>query len=243
MARSAPKIRRKCKQCGMLIDEPVANCPGCGRRVSFNTLDRRLPGKRMRALLHDDDKQVMTAPQEDDEEPELKLSPPAVVDRSAEIPPEVIAAIQSAKAAAEDQYKTAEQPPPVPATITVGGIMLGTLTVAVCMAVARLSFVWGAAMFMVLLPAYVRTIAAMGYFRKRDHELSWREASEAFANSAVLGLMALPASAFVFLVFNSIAAAVVTSESATTARHVLCTVISVGFAVWVTQRAWPVNER
>ncbi len=62
MARSVPKIRRKCKQCGMLIEEPVSNCPGCGRRVSFNTLDQRLPGKRMRAMLHDDEKRVMTAP-------------------------------------------------------------------------------------------------------------------------------------------------------------------------------------
>lgn len=226
----------------MLIDEPVANCPGCGRRVSFNTLDQRVPGKRARALLHDDEKRVMTAPEEDDDEPELKLSPPAVEERSAELPPEVIAAIESAKAA-QDQWKTAGPPPPVPATITVGGIMLGTLTVAICMAVARLSFVWGAAMFMVFVPAYVRTIAAMGYFRKLDHELSWREVSEAFLNSAVLGLMALPASAFVFMVFNEIGAALITSESTTTARHVLATVISLSFAVWVTQRAWPVNER
>ena len=98
-------------------------------------------------------------------------------------------------------------------------------------------------LFMVFLPAYARTITAIGYFRKRNQELSWREIAEAFGNSAVLGLMALPASAFVFLVINEIGAAIVTSESTTTGRHVLATIVSVGFAVWVTQRAWPVNER
>ena len=55
--------------------------------------------------------------------------------------------------------------------------------------------------------------------------------------------MALPASAFVCLVINQIGAAIVTGESTTTGRHVLATIVSVGFAVWVTQRAWPVNER
>jgi hypothetical protein len=227
----------------MVIEEPVSNCPGCGRRVNLNTLDRRLPGKRRQALLQDDERRVMTATaDEDDGEPELTLAPPVVDEKSHELPPEVIAAIEKAKEA-EEPWKTEEPPPPVPATITVGGIMLGTLVVAVCMAVARLSFAWGVAMFMVFLPAYARTIAAVGYFRKRDHELTWREVAEAFGNSAVLGLMALPASAFVFLVVNEIGAAMVTSESTVTPRHVFATLVSVGFAVWVTQRAWPVNER
>jgi hypothetical protein len=209
----------------------------------MNTLDRRLPGKRHRALLHDDEKRVMTATSdEDDGEPELQLAPPVVGEKSHELPPEVIAAIEKAKEA-EAPWKAEEPLPPVPATITVGGIMLGTLTVAVCMAVARLSFAWGVAMFMVFVPAYARMISAIGYFRKRDHELGWHEIAEAFGNSAVLGLMALPATAFVFLVINEIGAATVTSESTTTGRRVLATIVSVGFAVWVTQRAWPVNER
>jgi hypothetical protein len=100
----------------------------------------------------------------------------------------------------EPEIQAAEEPAPVARRVSLGGLIVGTTLVAVCLGLGRVSLAAGIIAFLVLLPAHIRTLSAISYFRDHRRELARNDIAAIFAVSLVLSLMGLAAAGLVFLV-------------------------------------------
>ena len=95
------------------------------------------------------------------------------------LPPEPIDI--EAYIAREKELEIREVEAPVVRRVTLSSLMLGTLLVAVCMGLARALIVAGIVAFLVIVPAYIRTLSAISFFRDQERQLemprSWASLS------------------------------------------------------------------
>jgi hypothetical protein len=144
-----------CRQCGHEIDGPTARCPMCGMRTGL-VLPLQLPAPKSI-----DEPIVVTESVEEgdfEEAGDMVLAPP--VERSAT----PLMSIESDREVEEDAEPSIEHAP-VARNVSLGSLMFGTMLIAVCLGLGRASITAGVAAFLVLIPAYLRTLSAIYYYR------------------------------------------------------------------------------
>jgi len=230
-------LKPLCRQCGHEFDAPAARCPMCGMRTGLpEPLRRPLRSAVDQPSL---DSEVLNADEmESPDDEDIVLAPP--VERPPPEPFPVGTPI--------DHYDLSEsnkEPTPVARNVSVASLMLGTFLVAACLGLGRFSTPVGIIVFLILIPAYIRTLSAIWYFRKQERELGRRELTEIFTTSLVLALMGLAAGGLVFLVMTAITGLVVGSlgwENAETGTAVLGTAAAFATIVVLIHKLWPVNQ-
>ena len=103
----------------------------------------------------------------------------------------------------------------------------------------------GIVAFLVLIPAYIRTLSAVSYYRERQRRLGGQDTAVIFATSFVLSLMGLSAGGLVFLV-TVFVMGLVAGLAGWDDPHSLTTIVGAA-AAFVTvlilvHKVWPVNE-
>jgi hypothetical protein len=187
-----------------------------------------------------EDAAIVTDADFDDDIDDLVLAP--AVERTAE--PAV--SIEMYREAEQEEISALpDEPAPVARRVSLGGLILGTTLVAVCLGLGRVSLAWGIIAFLVLIPAYVRTLSAISYFRDHGRELGREDIGAIFATSFVLALMGLTAAGMVFLLTKALGGWVLGFFSfeqpfpiATTLGTVAAFVTVFVLVHWV----WPVNR-
>jgi hypothetical protein len=147
-----------------------------------------------------------------------------------------------------DDYDPAasnDEPVPVARNVSVGSMFVGTLLIAACLGLGRLSTFAGVTAFLVLVPAYIRTLSAIWYYRKQNQELSRRQLAEIFATSFALSLMGLSAGGLVFAVSAFVCGLIVPSlgiEDPVVATTIAGTTAAFVTIVVLVHKVWPVNQ-
>jgi hypothetical protein len=144
-----------------------------------------------------------------------------------------------------DAAKINDEPATVARNVSLGSLMLGTLLIAACLGLSRASMSAGIVAFLVLVPAYIRTLSAIYYYRQRQRELGGHDLAAIFATSFVLSLMGLSAGGLVFLVTTIVVGLVAGLAGWEDPGEV--TMFLGAAAAFVTvlvlvHRVWPVNE-
>jgi hypothetical protein len=147
-----------------------------------------------------------------------------------------------------DHYEETEKPKPetpVVRNLSLRSMMLGTALVAACLGLGRVSMFAGVVSFLILVPAYVRTLSAISYYRQAHRTLGRPDIAAIFATSLVLSLMGLAAGGLVFLLMTVVSGLVV--EKAGWEDPVRITTFVGAAAAFVTvlvlvHKVWPVNE-
>ena len=133
----------------------------------------------------------------------------------------------------------------IPRSITLGSLMLGTLLIAICLGIGRASAFVGVVAFLVLIPAYIRTLSAISYYRDRGRQLGTHDIGSMFAMSLVLALMGLLAGGFVYGLVayagGKIAQATSWDDSTGVTTYVATAAAFVA-VTWVIHKVWPANE-
>jgi hypothetical protein len=237
-----------CRQCGHKFERPVARCPLCGLRTGYveplqSPLRPAIDSRRGEVVADSDLANFdLTISDLDDEADDMVLAPP--VERSA------------AAAASVELYRPPEddieldidrdnEPAPIARRISIGGLIVGTGMVAVCLGIARASLAAGIIAFLVLIPAFVRTLSGISYFRDRGRHLSREEVGAMFAVSFVLSVMGLAPAGLVFLATTFVSGLVVgflPAEQQLIATTLLGTTAAFITVFVLIHRVWPVNE-
>jgi hypothetical protein len=130
-------------------------------------------------------------------------------------------------------------------SVSLSNIMIGTSLVAVCLAVGRLAVAAGVIAFLILIPAFVRTLSAIHCYRQMQRPLTRPDIATVFVTSLVLAIMGLTAGGMVYAIvgiacrlFFSLAgisySAIVATALPTAAAFVTVSV--------VVHRVWPVDQ-
>ena len=124
-------------------------------------------------------------------------------------------------------------------------MMLGTMLIAACLGLSRASMAAGAVAFLILVPAYIRTLSAIYYYRQRERQLGGHEVAAIFATSFVLSVMGLAAGGIV-LGITRYAVLQIAGSGGWAGASTLATFLAVA-AAFVTilvliHKVWPVNE-
>jgi hypothetical protein len=134
---------------------------------------------------------------------------------------------------------------PVARNMSLGSLMLLTMLIAACLGLSRVSMSAGAVAFLVLVPAYIRTLSAIYYYRRRERLLSGHDIAAIYATSFVLSLMGLSAAGLVFFlmtfVMGWIAGLAGWDDPGTVVRLLSVAAAFVTVLVLV-HIVWPVNE-
>jgi hypothetical protein len=223
-----------CRQCGHEIDRPTARCPMCGMRTGL-ALPLKLPAQKSIA------EPVLVA--ETVEEGELDdtdvvLAPPA------ERPAAPLMPLEMQTEDRDDAQQSVEHTP-VARNVSLGSLMLGTLLVAVCLGLSRASMAAGIVAFLVLIPAYIRTLSAVSYYRQSERRLGAQDTAAIFATSFVLSLMGLSAGGLIFLVTVFVMGLVAGLAGWDDPRGLTTFVGAAAAFVTVlilVHKVWPVNE-
>ena len=134
---------------------------------------------------------------------------------------------------------------PIARNVSLGSLMLLTMLIAVCLAVGRASTWLGIVAFLLLVPAHIRTLSAISYYRRRERKLGREDIAAIFATSLVLSVMGLFAGGLVLWFVASIVQAMIASAGGANAG-IVPTFIGAG-AAFITMlvlihKVWPVNE-
>jgi hypothetical protein len=223
-----------CRQCGHEIDRPTARCPMCGMRTGL-ALPLRLPAQKPIA------EPVLVA--ESVEEGELDdtdvvLAPPVERPAVPMMPLEM-------QAEDDDDAEPSVEHAPIARNVSLGSLMLGTLLVAVCLGLSRASMAAGIVAFLVLIPAYIRTLSAVSYYRQRNRQLAFQDIAAIFSISFVLSLMGLVAGGIVMGITGYGVvwiAGMVSGYDPTTLGRILSTAAGFVTIVVLIHKVWPVNE-
>jgi hypothetical protein len=224
-----------CRQCGHEIDQPTARCPMCGMRTGL-VKPLQLPARR--AIAEPIVVTENVAEGEFDDDADVVLAPP--IERPA--PP--LMPLETLAGDSEHDDLVNEQAP-VARNVSLGSLMLGTLLIAACLGLSRASMSAGIVAFLILIPAYIRTLSAIYYYRQRERELSGHDTAAIFATSFVLSLMGLSAGGLVFLVMvfvmGLLAGLAGWDDPGITATFVGAAAAFVTVLVLI-HKVWPVNE-
>ena len=147
-----------------------------------------------------------------------------------------------------DHYEEAEKPKPetpVVRTLSLRSLMLGTTLIAACLGLGQFSMFAGVLSFLILVPAYIRTLSAISYYRQAQRTLGRQDIATIFATSLVLSLMGLAAGGLVFLLMTVVSGFVV--QNAGWSDPVRITTLLGAAAAFLTvlvivHKVWPVNE-
>ncbi|MEX2138497.1 MAG: hypothetical protein WD894_04505 [Pirellulales bacterium] len=145
----------------------------------------------------------------------------------------------------ENEVAAPNEPAPVARRVSLGSLLIGTTLVAACLGLGRVSLAGGIIAFLVLVPAYIRTLSAISYYCDHGRELGRDDIASVFATSLVLSLMGLAAAGLVFLV-TTFLTGLVTRFLPWDGPVPLATFLGTA-AAFVTvfvlvHRVWPVNE-
>jgi hypothetical protein len=147
-----------------------------------------------------------------------------------------------------DHYEESERPKPetpVVRSVSLRSMMLGTALIAACLGLGRFSTFAGVVSFLMLVPAYIRTLSAISYYRQNQRTLTRQDIAAIFATSLILSLMGLSAGGLVFLLMTVVSGLVV--EQAGWEDPIRITTLVGAAAAFVTvlvlvHKVWPVNE-
>ena len=230
-------LKPLCRQCGHAFDEPAARCPACGMRSGFaEPLRRPLRESIVEPSLDSD--VVSSDEMESIDGDDVVLGPE--VER---LPAEPFSA--ETPVDHYDPLASNDEPIPVARNVSVGSMMLGTLLIAACLGLGRFSTFAGVTAFLVLVPAYIRTLSAIWYYRKQDQQLSRRQLADIYSVSFVLSLMALAAGGLVFAVSAFVCGLIVPSlgiEQPVVATTIAGTTAAFFTIVVLVHKVWPVNQ-
>jgi hypothetical protein len=224
-----------CRQCGHEIDRPAARCPMCGMRTGL-ALPLQLPARKAIA------EPIIVAESVDeadfDEAGEVVLAPPIERPAAPLLPFEIYSGDSRRD---EPVFEHA----PVARNVSLRSLMLGTLLIAACLGLSRASMSAGIVAFLILIPAYIRTLSAIYFYRQRERELSGHDTAAIFATSFVLSLMGLSAGGLVFLlmvfVMGLLAGLAGWDDPGITTTFVGAAAAFVTVLVLI-HKVWPVNE-
>lgn len=144
-----------------------------------------------------------------------------------------------------DDSATGNEHAPVARNVSLGSLMLGTMLVAACLGLGRASMSAGIVAFLILIPAYVRTLSAIYYYRQRQRQLGGQDIAAVFATSFVLSLMGLSAGGLVFLMMVFVMGLVAGLAGWDDPRSLTTFVGAAAAFVTVlvlVHKVWPVNE-
>ena len=226
-----------CRQCGFKFERPTARCPMCGLRTGYveplrSPVGQGVDNRRANAA-------IVTDADFDEDIDDMVLAPP--VERTAEPP----VSIEMYREREEEEAAPPEKPAPVARRVSLSGLILGTTLVAVCLGLGRVSLAWGIIAFLVLIPAYVRTLSAISYFRDHGRELGRDDIGGIFTTSFVLSLMGLAAAGMVFVLAKGLCGWVLgffSWEQPFPVATVLGTVAAFVTVFVLVHWVWPVNR-
>jgi hypothetical protein len=228
-------LKPLCRQCGHEFDRPTARCPLCGMRTGL-VEPLQLPARKSIA------EPVLVV--ENVEEGEFEDADDVVLAPPVERPVEPLAPIEMSRDDADDSETTIEHAP-VARNVSLGSLMLGTLLIALCLGLSRVSMSAGIVAFLILIPAYIRTLSAIYYYRQRERQLGGQDTAAIFATSFVLSLMGLSAGGLVFLVTVFVMGLVAGLAGLDDPRSLTTFVGAAAAFVTVLvliHKVWPVNE-
>jgi hypothetical protein len=134
---------------------------------------------------------------------------------------------------------------PVARNASLGSLMLGTMLIAACLGLGRVATTAGAVAFMILMPAYLRTLSAIYYYRQRNRQLGSHDVAAIYATSFVLSVMGLAAGGIVLGITRyaivRIAGAIGGYDATSFAMYLGIAAAFVTILVLV-HKVWPVNE-
>lgn len=224
-----------CRQCGHKFERPVARCPMCGLRTGYV---EPLQGPLRQGIEDRDFDAEIVADDLDENAEDMVLGPPV------ERPPAEPLSLES-YLDRNQEVETANVPAPVARRVSLGSLMIGTMLLAACLGLGRVSMAGGIIAFLVLVPAYVRTLSAISYYRDHGRELGVQDIAAIFATSLVLSLMGLTAGGLVFLVTVFLSGLVVRflpwGDTVPIATFLGTAAAFVTVFVLV-HKVWPVNE-
>jgi hypothetical protein len=174
----------------------------------------------------------------DEDADEITLAPPA--ERPAELPLSVEMYRHT-----EEETAAPEESAPIARRVSLSGLIIGTTLVAVCFGIGRVSLPAGIIAFLVLIPAYVRTLSAISYHHERGRELSRDDIGGIFATSFVLSLMGLAAAGLVFLVTSRLCGVVLgwlPGDEPASIATILGTAAAFVTVFVLVHWVWPVNQ-
>jgi hypothetical protein len=224
-----------CRQCGHEIDRPTARCPMCGMRTGLALPLESLAAKSIAEPI------VVTESIEDgdfEDAGDVVLAPP--VERSAA----QLMPIEMHSDDDEDPEPSIEHAP-VARNVSLGSLMLGTMLIAACLGLSRASVTAGAVAFLILIPAYLRTLSAIYYYRQRERQLGSHDIAAVYATSFVLSVMGLLAGGIVLGITGYsvvwIAGLAGWDDAGTVAKFLGVAAAFVTVLVLI-HKVWPVNE-
>jgi hypothetical protein len=176
-----------CRQCGHEIDRPTARCPMCGMRTG---LVEPLQSRARKTIAEP----ILVS--ESFEEAELDDAGDVVLAPPVERP---VAEVISFDMRSDDSEasETDVKHAPVARNVSLGSLMLGTMLIAACLGLSRASMAGGVVAFLILVPAYIRTLSAIYYYRQRERLLGGHDIAAIYATSFVLSVMGLAAGGIV----------------------------------------------
>jgi hypothetical protein len=191
-------LKPLCRQCGHQIDRPTARCPMCGMRTGLAEPLRSLARKAVAEsnLVEPIAEPILVV--EDVEEGDFDDADDIVLAPPVERPVEPMMPLEWQRDDSGDSA-TSNEPAPIARNVSLGSLMLGTLLIAACLGLGRASPSAGIVAFLILIPAYIRTLSAIYYYRQRERQLCGQDIAAVFATSFVLSLMGLSAGGLVFL--------------------------------------------
>jgi hypothetical protein len=225
-----------CRQCGHKFERPVARCPMCGLRTGYVEPLRAPP--RQGIENRGANAEIVAETDLDEEADDMVLAPP--VERPPTEPLSLENHFEREQAAAAPSV-----PAPVARRVSLGSLMIGTMLVAACLGLGRVLLAAGVITFLVLVPAYVRTLSAISYYRDHRRELGREDIAAIFATSLVLALMGLAVGGLVFLVTMLLTGLVVRFfpwDEPVPIGTILGTAAAFVTVFVLVHKVWPVNE-
>jgi hypothetical protein len=224
-----------CRQCGHEIDRPTTRCPMCGMRTGL-VPPLQLPARKAIA------EPIIVAESVDaegfEDAGDVVLAPP--LERAVE--PMMLLEIERDDS---DDVETSDEHAPIARNVSLGSLLLGTMLVAACLGLSRVSMPAGIVAFLILIPAYIRTLSATYYYRQRQRQLAYQDIAAIFSVSFVLSLMGLVAGGIVMGItgYGVVRiAGMVSGFDPTIVGRILSTAAGFVTIVVLIHKVWPVNE-
>jgi hypothetical protein len=230
------RVNPPCRQCGHAFDEPAAHCPVCGTRTGMPVPLQAPLRRTIDEPSHDG---VLIEADEFDESAldDVVLEPPL------ERPPEPIDL--EAYIAEQKEAEIVEAAAPVARRVTLGSLMIGTLLIAVCLGLARASTFAGIVAFLVIVPAYIRTLSAVSFYRDAGRQIDRGELMGIFATSLILAFVGLAAGGVAFLAMTflgGLIAGLFDTGDPVMVSTILGTAAAFVIIVLLLHKVWPVNQ-